>query len=58
MSSLCWIGPGIFPSSPCMVVLDRPGRHTYNGFVVPKSVSAVGASTIGVIEVDLIFWLI
>jgi hypothetical protein len=56
MSFLCWIGPGIFPSSPCKVVLDQP-RTAYTMWVfVPKSVSAVGLSVIGVFEVDLMFW--
>jgi hypothetical protein len=28
MSFLCWIGPGIFPSGPCKVVLDQTRWHT------------------------------
>jgi hypothetical protein len=27
---------GNFPSSPCKVVLDRPGRHIQGGFLCPS----------------------
>jgi hypothetical protein len=39
MSFLCWIGPGIFPSSPCKVVLGQPGWHTRDGFYAQVCVS-------------------
>jgi hypothetical protein len=39
MSFLCWISTGIFPSSPCKVVLDRPGRRKRDGFCAHVCVS-------------------